>query len=54
MDIINDPQDIDEIETKLETLLYRENHTRLLVELDKENTSWKKRSEELKDKLNKL
>ena len=54
MDIINDPQDIDEIETKLETLLYRENHTRLLVELDKENTSWKKRSWELKDKLNKL
>ncbi len=51
MDIINDPQDIDEIASKLEVLLKGENHTRLLVELDKENTSWKKRASELKMKL---
>ncbi|MBQ9605649.1 MAG: glycosyltransferase family 4 protein [Lachnospiraceae bacterium] len=51
MDIINDPQDIDEIAVKLENLLINENHTRLLVELDKENTSWKKRAAELKAKL---
>ena len=51
MDIINDPQDIDEIASKLEALLKGENHTRLLVELDKENTSWKKRASELKMKL---
>lgn len=54
MDIINDPNDIDEIASKLETLLKEENHTRLLVELDKENTSWKKRAAELKAKLSAL
>lgn len=54
MDIINDPQDIDEIASKLEHLLKEENHTRLLVELDKENTSWKKRASELKAKLEAL
>ena len=54
MDIINDPQDIDEIASKLEVLLNEENHTRLLVELDKESTSWKKRAEELNSKLEEL
>ncbi|MBQ7583475.1 MAG: glycosyltransferase family 4 protein [Lachnospiraceae bacterium] len=51
MDIINDPLDTDEIASKLEHLLKEENHTRLLVELDKENTSWKKRASELEEKL---
>ena len=54
MDIINDPFNIDEISSKLETLLDKENHTRLLVELDKENTSWKKRTQVLKEKLESL
>ncbi|MBQ4482954.1 MAG: glycosyltransferase family 4 protein [Lachnospiraceae bacterium] len=53
-DVINDPQDIEEIAGKLENLLENENHTRLLVELDKENTSWKKRAEELSRKLEEL
>ncbi|MCR5773730.1 MAG: glycosyltransferase family 4 protein [Lachnospiraceae bacterium] len=53
-DIINDPQDTDEIVTKLEALLKGENHTRLLVELDRENTSWKKRASELETKLEEL
>ena len=51
MDIINDPLDTDEIASKLEHLLREDNHTRLLVELDKENTSWKKRASELEEKL---
>ncbi len=54
MDIIKDPQDIEEIAGKLENLLVNENHTRLLVELDKENTSWKKRAKELSEKLKEL
>ena len=51
MDVINDPADIDEIERKLEALLASENHTRLIVELNKESTSWKRRAAELKAKL---
>ena len=54
MDMINDPRDSDEIAEKLETLLKEENHTRLLVELDKENTSWNKRAAELTAKLEAL
>lgn len=54
MDIINDPEDIDEIASKIEKLLVEENHTRLLVELDKENTSWKKRASELENLLKPL
>ena len=50
-DIINDPQDIDEIAGKLENLLENGNHTRLLVELDKEATSWERRTAQLKDLL---
>lgn len=50
-DVINDPEDISEIASKLENLLEKENHTRLLVELDRENTSWKSRALELKAAL---
>lgn len=46
-DIIRDPEDIDEIASKIEALLRNENHTRLLVELDKESTSWESRSSQL-------
>lgn len=53
-DIINDTGDIDEIASKLEGLLENGNHTRLLVELDRENTSWKKRASELKAVLRRL
>ena len=49
--MINDPEDISEIASKLENLLEKENHTRLLVELDRENTSWKSRALELKAAL---
>lgn len=51
MDIIDDPGNIEEIASKIETLLKEENHTRLLVELDKESTSWRKRAAELVEKL---
>jgi glycosyltransferase involved in cell wall biosynthesis len=54
MDIIEDPDDIDELERKIETLLESDNHTRLIVNLDKENTSWKKRSAELTRILERL
>lgn len=54
MDIINDPHDIGEIAEKLERLLNEENHTRLLVELDRENTSWEKRAAILCEKLEEL
>ena len=54
MDIISDPRNIDEIESRIETLLKEENHTRLLVELDKESTSWRKRTAELEAKLKAL
>lgn len=53
-DIIKDPEDIDEIASKITGLLSSENHTRLLVELDKESTSWKKRSQELMDIMREL
>lgn len=53
-DIIKDPENIDEIAYKLTALLKKENHTRLLVELDKESTSWKKRSSELMDIMKSL
>ncbi len=46
-DIINDPEDIDELVSKIGYMLEHDNHTRLIVNLDKENTSWKKRSSEL-------
>lgn len=46
-DIITDTEDIDEIASKIEAVLKNENHTRLLVELDKESTSWEKRSSQL-------
>ena len=54
MDIIEDPEDISELESKIETLLTADNHTRLIVNLDKENTSWKKRSAELTRILERL
>ncbi len=46
-DIIGDTEDISEIAEKIKALLSSENHTRLICELDKESTSWKRRSEEL-------
>ena len=54
MDIIQDPSDPEEIADKIEALLKEENHTRLLVELDKESTSCKKRTEELESILRTL
>ncbi|MCR5747450.1 MAG: glycosyltransferase family 4 protein [Lachnospiraceae bacterium] len=53
-DIISDPEDIEEIAAKIENLLGSDNHTRLIVNLDKENTSWKKRASELLQKLQEL
>ena len=53
-DIIYDPDDTDEIASKIEGLLKGDNHTRLIVNLDKENTSWKKRASELSKKLIRL
>lgn len=46
-DIIQDPDDIPELVQKIGYMLENDNHTRLIVNLDKENTSWKKRSKEL-------
>ena len=46
-DIIEDPDNTEEIAEKIRNILKNENHTRLLVETDKESTSWKKRAEEL-------
>ena len=46
-DIIQDPDDIQELVQKIGYMLENDNHTRLIVNLDKENTSWKKRSKEL-------
>lgn len=46
-DVIHDTEDADEIAGKILALLSGENHTRLICELDKESTSWKKRSREL-------
>jgi len=46
-DIINDTEDIDEIAQKIRGLLSKENHVRLICELDKESTSWKSRVKEL-------
>ncbi len=46
-DVIHDPENIDEIASKIERSFQNDNHTRLIVELDKESTSWKKRAAEL-------
>lgn len=51
-DVITDCENPEEIAEKIELLLKRENHTRLLVELDKESTSWEARALELQDILN--
>lgn len=53
-DIIEDCEDAGEIAEKTERLLKKENHTRLLVELDKESTSWEARALELQDILRQI
>lgn len=53
-DVIEDCEDIREIAEKTERLLKKENHTRLLVELDKESTSWEVRASELQDILRQI
>ena len=46
-DIINEPDDPKEIAGKIRQMLKDDNHTRIVVETDKESTSWTKRAEEL-------
>ena len=54
MDRIEDCENADLIANKIEYLLQHENHSRLLVELDKESTSWKARSEQLQTILKQI
>ncbi len=53
-DVIQNPEDPEEIAEKLAYLLEHENHSRLLVELDKESTSWEARAKELQTILSQL
>lgn len=53
-DIVDNYDDPEEIAQKIEYLLEHENHSRLLVELDKESTSWEARAQELQTILNQL
>lgn len=53
-DIISDTENINLIAEKIKYLINNENHNRLIVELDKETTSWKYRSEELQNILRNL
>lgn len=53
-DIIMDTENVEEIAAKIEKLLKDENHNRLIVELDKEHTSWEYRSEQLQNILKNL
>lgn len=53
-DVIADCENPQEIADKIEILLKKENHTRLLVELDKESTSWEARASELQTILSRI
>ena len=53
-DVIEDCENVQEIEEKIEHLLENGNHTRLLVELDKESTSWEARASELQTILRQI
>lgn len=53
-DIIYDTENVEEIAEKIEKLLNNENHNRLIVELDKEHTSWEYRSAQLQSMLKNL
>ena len=46
-DLIHDPDDPEEIAGKILPLLTTGNHSRLMVEIDKESTSWETRGKEL-------
>lgn len=46
-DIIDNPDNPEEIAEKIKQMLKDDNHTRIVVETDKESTSWTKRAEEL-------
>ncbi|MCR5651528.1 MAG: glycosyltransferase family 4 protein [Lachnospiraceae bacterium] len=46
-DIIRDTEDIEEIAGKIKDLFLKENHVRLICELDKESTSWQSRARQL-------
>ncbi len=53
-DVIYDTENPEEIAGKVRALLAGDNHTRLICELDKESTSWKKRSGELLQKMREI
>ena len=53
-DLIDDPDNPEEIARKIVPMLKDENHTRIVVETDKESTSWTKRAEELFEIVQKL
>ena len=46
-DIIENPDNPEEIAGKIKGMLKADNHTRIVVETDKESTSWTRRAEEL-------
>lgn len=53
-DKINNFDDPEEIAKKIEFMLNHDNHSRLLVELDKESTSWEARATELQSILKRI
>ncbi|MCR4908047.1 MAG: glycosyltransferase family 4 protein [Lachnospiraceae bacterium] len=48
-DLIRDPENIEELAEKIRALLDGENHTRLLVEIDRRATSWEARLKDLEE-----
>ncbi len=48
-DLIRDPENTEELTEKIRALLEEENHTRLLVEIDRNATSWSARLRELEE-----